>query len=137
MSDKPKIQNVPEKEKNVEFHLKTSRRPPGEATVDLNEFLQQLGVLEKERHSEATEKTETFIAPESSIGEVDDDFGPFADMSINWDALIEMHRISNQGADACSFPTSTGNFLEKLRITLFTRWKSRTCFRGSSLQNGN
>ncbi|KAM1738653.1 hypothetical protein ACFX11_014448 [Malus domestica] len=109
MSDKPKIQNVPEKEKDVEFHLKTSRRP-GEATVDLNEFLQQLGVLEKERQSDATAKTETFIAPESSIGEVQDEFGPLADKNINWDALIEMHRISNQGADACSFPTSTGNF---------------------------
>ncbi|TQD78044.1 hypothetical protein C1H46_036396 [Malus baccata] len=68
------------------------------------------GVLEKERQSDATAKTETFIAPESSIGEVHDEFGHFADKNINWDALIEMHRISNQGADACSFPTSTGNF---------------------------
>lgn len=121
MSDKPKIQNVPEKEKDVEFHLKTSRRPPGEATVDLNEFLQQLGGYWKRRESEATEKTETFIAPESSIGEVHDEFGPLAGNNINWDALIEMHGISNQGADAgafqvydtneeLSFPTSIWNF---------------------------
>ncbi|KAB2631348.1 dehydration-responsive element-binding protein 2F-like [Pyrus ussuriensis x Pyrus communis] len=122
LSDKTEMRNVAEKEKDVEISSEKAAEDHQEKPqMDLNEFLQQLGVLTKETQSEATETTESFTAPESSIGEVHDEFGPLAGNNINWDALIEMHGISNQGADAgafqvydmneeLSFPTSIWNF---------------------------
>lgn len=104
ISDKTQIGNVAEKEKEVEISsekmIEDNREKP---QIDLNEFLQQLGVLKKERQSEAIGTTGNFGVPESSVTELNDEFGPFADKNFNWDALIEMHGISDQGADAGSF----------------------------------
>ncbi|KAL6138128.1 hypothetical protein ACLB2K_063414 [Fragaria x ananassa] len=115
-------ENVAEnKEKDVEI---TSEKVVGgleeKPQIDLNEFLQQLGVLKNERQSEESDTT-SFAAPESSTTETSDGFGPFADKNFNWDALIEMHAMENQGAEAgtfqiydvneeLSFPTSIWNF---------------------------
>nr|AZL19435.1 transcription factor ERF33 [Fragaria x ananassa] len=120
--EKAQKENVAEnKEKDVEI---TSEKVVGgleeKPQIDLNEFLQQLGVLKNERRSEESNTT-SFAAPESSITETSDGFGPFADKNFNWDALIEMHAMENQGAEAgtfqiydvneeLSFPTSIWNF---------------------------
>lgn len=89
--------------------------------IDLNEFLQQLGILKDECQSEGSNATESFAAPESS-SKYDSEHLGFAEESFNWDALIEMRGIvDHQGADASSsqsysmyeepaFPPSIWNF---------------------------
>ncbi|RVW16481.1 Dehydration-responsive element-binding protein 2F [Vitis vinifera] len=71
--------------------------------IDLNEFLQQLGILKDECQSEGSNAAEGFAAPESSLKD-DDELVGFAEESFNWDALIEMRGIEDhQGTDASSF----------------------------------
>ncbi|KAJ0043097.1 hypothetical protein Pint_17936 [Pistacia integerrima] len=87
--------------------------------IDLNEFLQQLGILKDDSPAETTDGPVTSAPPETKdYGEL----AAFADKSFNWDALIEMHGITeHQGAEASCFqvydiqeevtlPTSIWNF---------------------------
>ncbi|KAL6336716.1 hypothetical protein AAG906_036030 [Vitis piasezkii] len=90
--------------KDVEF---SSEQIPEEREekpqIDLNEFLQQLGILKDECQSEGSNAAEGFAAPESSLKD-DDELVGFAEESFNWDALIEMRGIEDhQGTDASSF----------------------------------
>ena len=90
--------------KDVEF---STERIPEEheekPQIDLNEFLQQLGILKDECQSEGSNVTESFAATESSLKD-DDELVGFNEESFNWDALMEMRGIENhQGADSSSF----------------------------------
>ncbi|KAJ7976813.1 Dehydration-responsive element-binding protein 2F [Quillaja saponaria] len=91
--------------------------------IDLNEFLQQLGILKEESHTEGADSNGSLALQEaSSSRDYNNEFGDFADKSFNWDALIEMHGIAdNQGSEAShfqlydineelAFPTSLWNF---------------------------
>ncbi|KAG7961796.1 hypothetical protein I3843_09G035400 [Carya illinoinensis] len=91
--------------------------------IDLNEFLQQLGVLKDKRQTESTDATLSFAVPDATLKECDDELEPgaLANKSFNWDTVIEMHGITDQGAEAgnhqvcdfneeISFSTSIWNF---------------------------
>lgn len=122
-SDRTQLDNPAEKERDSEISsdkmLKDKEEKP---QIDLNEFLQQLGVLKGEREAEETEAVGSFPAQESSFNEFHHELGDFAEKSFDWDALIEMHGIGNQGAEAgtfqqvydvneeLAFPTSIWNF---------------------------
>ncbi|XP_062165629.1 dehydration-responsive element-binding protein 2F [Alnus glutinosa] len=124
MSDKTQVENPAVKEKDAEISsdkmLGACEEKP---QIDLNEFLQQLGILKEERQpdSEATDAAGSFAVPDASLNNNGDDLGSFTDKTFNWDSLIEMHGIADQGAEASnlqvydfneemSFPTSIWNF---------------------------
>jgi len=62
--------------------------------IDLQEFLQQLGILKEERESDRSDSTESSTVPETVLREDNDELGGFSDTSVNWEALIEMHGIA-------------------------------------------
>ncbi|RVW16483.1 Dehydration-responsive element-binding protein 2F [Vitis vinifera] len=71
--------------------------------IDLNEFLQQLGMPRDECQSEGSNMTESLAAPESSLKD-DNELVGFAEESFSLDALIKMCGIEDhQGADASNF----------------------------------
>ncbi|OMO70259.1 dehydration-responsive element-binding protein 2F-like protein [Corchorus olitorius] len=107
------------KEKDVQV---SSDKPQ----IDLHEFLQQLGILREEKQSdheiEGVETTEqSLTATDSSIKDYDE-ISAFAENNFNWDAMIEMHGVSDYqfGAESSfqvhdfqedpTFPTSIWNF---------------------------
>lgn len=118
--------NPSAREKEVEISSETALEGIYEEKkqIDLNEFLQQLGILKedsKHHQPEGVDETASSAEPESSVK----DFGELpdiADKSFNWDALIEMHGTTDhQGAEANCFqlydiqeeitwPTSIWNF---------------------------
>lgn len=124
MSDKTQVENPAVKEKDAEISsdkmLGACEEKP---QIDLNEFLQQMGILKEERQpdSEATDTAGSFAVPDASLNNYGDELGSFTDKTFNWDSLIEMHGIADQGAEASnlqvydfneemSFPTSIWNF---------------------------
>jgi hypothetical protein len=122
MSDKTQVDNPAVKEKDAEISSdKMLGACDEKPQIDLNEFLQQLGILKEEGQSdsEATDVAGSFVAPDASLNNYGDELGAFADKAFNWDTLIEMHGIADQGAEALqvydfneelSFPTSIWNF---------------------------
>ncbi|KAL6337289.1 hypothetical protein AAG906_036603 [Vitis piasezkii] len=71
--------------------------------IDLNEFLQRLGMPRDECQSEGSNMTESLAAPESSLKD-DNELVGFAEESFSLDALIKMCGIEDhQGADASNF----------------------------------
>ncbi|KAF7804095.1 dehydration-responsive element-binding protein 2F-like [Senna tora] len=73
--------------------------------IDLNEFLQQLGVLTEERQTERCDSSGSSTETEALSGDYYDQLGVFCDQSVNWEEMIEMHGIaSNQGLEATHFP---------------------------------
>ncbi|OMO89593.1 hypothetical protein CCACVL1_07749 [Corchorus capsularis] len=91
--------------------------------IDLHEFLQQQGILREEKQSDkGVETTEqSLTATDSSIKDYDE-ISAFAENNFNWDAMIEMHGVSDYqfGAESSfqvhdfqedpTFPTSIWNF---------------------------
>ncbi|XP_042511764.1 dehydration-responsive element-binding protein 2F-like [Macadamia integrifolia] len=68
--------------------------------IDLNEFLQQLGVLKVQSTSDDSEATRSFPVMESSPP---DDYGLAAlgDQTFNWDSLVDMHGLEyHQGVES-------------------------------------
>ncbi|GLT41982.1 hypothetical protein SLA2020_160060 [Shorea laevis] len=129
ITEKTQVENSITKERDVDISsaemMQGACDQQEKPQIDLNEFLQQLGIVREEKQSE-TEGTYD-IATESSTG-MDSSFGDynelaaFAEKSFNWDALIEMHGIAayHQAADAnfhahdiqeeLTLPTSIWNF---------------------------
>ncbi|KAK1576661.1 hypothetical protein Q3G72_015639 [Acer saccharum] len=113
------------KEKDVEIISSETRllgNHEEKRQIDLNEFLQQLGILKDDSQPEGVDETGSFIEPESTMKDYGE-LAAFADNSVNWDALIEMHGIADHqgGAEAGCFqlydiqeemtlPTSIWNF---------------------------
>lgn len=122
MSDLTQVENLAVEEKDAGISsdkmLGACEEKP---QIDLNEFLQQLGILKEERQYEAIDSTVSVAMPDASLRGWGDELGAFADKTFNWDTLIEMHGIADQGAEAghlqaydyseeLSFPTSIWNF---------------------------
>lgn len=116
MNDQTHIENPKGKEKRKEDYAEKPQ-------IDLNEFLQQLGVLKKDSKQDQSEvSTSNITELESSSKDVDGD-ADFSEQSFNWDVLREMHEIEgHQGSEETSsfqandnheeldFPTSIWNF---------------------------
>lgn len=62
--------------------------------IDLNEFLQQMGILKEGSHSEQTESSGSSTVHDVLPRDDNDQLGIFSDMSVNWEALIEMHEFA-------------------------------------------
>ncbi|KAG6771307.1 hypothetical protein D5086_012229 [Populus alba] len=72
--------------------------------IDLNEFLQQLGILKEENQPDNNDVDEHFTEPESSQKDQNEPTA-LADKSFDWDSQIEMHGIADhQGEELNSFP---------------------------------
>ncbi|KAJ6912760.1 dehydration-responsive element-binding protein 2F [Populus alba x Populus x berolinensis] len=72
--------------------------------IDLNEFLQQLGILKEENQPDNNDVDEHFTEPESSQKD-QNELTALADKSFDWDSLTEMHGIADhQGEELNSFP---------------------------------
>ncbi|XP_074375202.1 dehydration-responsive element-binding protein 2F [Apium graveolens] len=99
----------------------TSGVYPEKPQLDLNEFLQQLGIIKKDNHFDTGEACSSLTELESSLND-DNAVAEFAKTSFNWDMLGELHDIENrQGAETnswqaydinedLSFTTSIWNF---------------------------
>lgn len=111
-----------DKAKDVESSSKiTSGDHPEKPQLDLNEFLQQLGIIKKDDHIDTGEASSSLTELESSLTD-DNGVAEFAKTSFNWDMLGELHDIENrQGAESnswqaydinedLSFTTSIWNF---------------------------
>ncbi|KAF2290034.1 hypothetical protein GH714_042464 [Hevea brasiliensis] len=126
ISDKTHVENPPAMEKDLEITSEQMLRCHDEEKpqIDLNEFLQQLGILKVDRQPENNDSTESFMEKEPSLKDYDEEnnLAALADNSFNWDSLIEMHGIADhQAAESASFqvydvqedvafPTSIWNF---------------------------
>lgn len=91
--------------------------------IDLHEFLQQMGILKDDTNSEqTTDSSGSSTVHEAVSRDENDQLGIFSDMSINWEALIEMHGIAGTQeseatqldgydlTDQLNFSTSIWNF---------------------------
>ncbi|XP_010265763.1 PREDICTED: dehydration-responsive element-binding protein 2F-like [Nelumbo nucifera] len=87
--------------------------------LDLNEFLQKLGILKEERRLDSSDTPESFPLPEY-LPE-DDEQAAFGEQTFNWDSLVEIHGLGgHQGAvdnglqvdihEELTFPSSIWNF---------------------------
>ncbi|KAF2307852.1 hypothetical protein GH714_032620 [Hevea brasiliensis] len=123
--DKTNVENPPGMEKDVEITSENVVRYDEEKPqIDLNEFLQQLGILKVDGQPENNDATESCMEQQSSLKDYDEDnnLAAVADKSFNWDSLIEMHGIADYRAGESSsfqvynvqeepaFPTSIWNF---------------------------
>ncbi|XVE96004.1 hypothetical protein REPUB_Repub02eG0184300 [Reevesia pubescens] len=121
IDDKTPAEDSQVKEKDVEI---SSDKPVGaydeKPQIDLHEFLQQLGILREEKRSEGADTTESLTATDSSIKDYDE-LAAFAENSFNWDAMIEMHGVTDypeaeasfqvlDPQEELAFPTSIWNF---------------------------
>lgn len=80
--------------------------------IDLTEFLQQLGVLKKEEKNDTKESSN---APECSLKDYNE-LAAFADATFDWDALSEIHAVSDhQETETNSFQVY--NFSEELTFS--------------------
>lgn len=96
--EKSHVKDPSMKEKEVEeFHEKPQ--------IDLNEFLQQMGILKEERKPEGSDGAGSSVTAESSLKDYGE-MANFADNSFNWDTLLDMHGITDhhQGVEAGCFP---------------------------------
>lgn len=76
-------------EKDVEIVTgKVSGDGKEKPQIDLNEFLQQLGILKEDQSG--SDERESFAEPETSLKDDDNDGSDFTEKSFNWDTLIEM-----------------------------------------------
>ncbi|KAM7265189.1 hypothetical protein ACFE04_002872 [Oxalis oulophora] len=107
------------REKDVEISSdKVTGKNEEKPQIDLNEFLQQLGVLKEDKHLEQTGNIETIVETDSSMK----DRHNLVHNNFNWDAIMEMQGFSDhQGAEASyfqvydvpedlTFPASIWNF---------------------------
>lgn len=91
--------------------------------IDLHEFLQQLGILKEETHSEQTEDSSGSSTVHEAVSrDNNNQLGILSDKSVNWEALIEMHGIEGiqeseatqleayDPNDELTFSTSIWNF---------------------------
>lgn len=104
-SDVNHVANPTVMEKDVEISSEKMllRNHEEKPQIDLNEFLQQLGVLKEDRQPEVNDATECFTMPDTSQKDLNL-LTEVEDKSLNWDSLIELHGIADhQGAEFNSF----------------------------------
>ncbi|GAV57284.1 AP2 domain-containing protein [Cephalotus follicularis] len=102
-TEKTYVEDLAVTEKEVEISSeKLLGQHEEKPQIDLNEFLQQLGILKEERQSEGTEGTQNFTEPESSMKNYE--LAAIVEKNFNWDALTEMHGFpDHEGAEARNF----------------------------------
>ncbi|KAI3472177.1 hypothetical protein Pfo_029665 [Paulownia fortunei] len=92
VSEQPRLEIPEAKEKDTEFSsenkvISSEEKPQ----IDLNEFLQQLGVLKRDDQPCVSDMSKSFTEIESSSFKDDEDeFGTYAEKSFNWDTLSEI-----------------------------------------------
>ncbi|KAK3035168.1 hypothetical protein RJ639_032841 [Escallonia herrerae] len=90
-------------EKDVEFwSRKTAGNLEEKPQLDLNEFLQQLGILKKEDRADTSEDSGTLTELESPSND-DEVLAAFAEKSFDWDMLGEVHGMQNHQASSLQF----------------------------------
>ncbi|KAJ6747441.1 DEHYDRATION-RESPONSIVE ELEMENT-BINDING PROTEIN 2C [Salix koriyanagi] len=106
VSDENHVVNVSVAEKDEEISSETMllTNHDEKPQIDLNEFLQQLGILKEEKQPDNNDVNEDFMEPESS--RIDqNELTALADKSFDWDSMNEMHGIADhQGEELNSFP---------------------------------
>ncbi|XP_021621954.2 dehydration-responsive element-binding protein 2F [Manihot esculenta] len=98
VNDRTHVENHIVMEKDVEITSeKMVRYDEEKPQIDLNEFLQQLGILKVEGKPENNDATESCVEQVSLLNDDDKDnnLAAVADKSFNWDSLIEMHGIAD------------------------------------------
>ncbi|KAL2480595.1 Dehydration-responsive element-binding protein 2F [Abeliophyllum distichum] len=126
ISDQPQVENPQVKKKDAEFSSEnnlTNRQEKPQ--IDLNEFLQQMGVLKKEEQLQVSNDSSSLTELESSSKDNEGDnegFASFADKNFNWDTLseiaaTEIHQETESSSfhvydinEELSFPPSIWNF---------------------------
>lgn len=121
----PSNANCEGEEREVEF---SSRNVLGgceeKPQIDLNEFLQQLGVMKKDDDPiiDTSEVSSGLTEIESSLKDDDNGLAVFAEKNFDWDTLSEIHGIENHQVEEINsfhvydiheelgFPTSIWNF---------------------------
>ncbi|KAJ4706442.1 Dehydration-responsive element binding protein [Melia azedarach] len=118
VGNKTHVEDHSVKEKEVEISSENMLGHHEEKKqIDLNEFLQQLGILKEQSQPEESDGTENSVAQESSMKDYGE-LAAFADKSFNWDTLLEMRGIADhQGGfqlydiqEEMPLPTSIWNF---------------------------
>ncbi|XP_021893312.1 dehydration-responsive element-binding protein 2F [Carica papaya] len=103
LSDKTYDKHPASKDNDMEISSDKMLKDQEKPQIDLNEFLQQLGILKEEKQEEVNNTRENFKDEESSMKD-HCELMAFADKSFNWDALIEMHGLpATQGVESSSF----------------------------------
>ncbi|KAK6945319.1 AP2/ERF domain [Dillenia turbinata] len=118
--DKLYNENTITAESNIEFSETTAKGCEEKPQIDLHEFLQQLGVLQRDGRSEDREPMETLPAPNSSLRDYDDEVKSPALNNFDWDSLVELQgMVDYQGANSfqvydiqeeLTLPTTIWNF---------------------------
>ncbi|KAH8506517.1 hypothetical protein Peur_044282 [Populus x canadensis] len=106
VSDENHVANVSAAEKDEEISSEKMllTNHDEKPQIDLNEFLQQLGILKEENQPDNNDVDEHFTEPESSQKD-QNELTALADKSFDWDSQIEMHGIADhQGEEFNSFP---------------------------------
>lgn len=114
LSEQPRLEIPGAKGKDTEFSshndkVITSEEKP---QIDLNEFLQQLGVLKREDHQPCvSDMSKNFTEIESpSFKDDEDGFGTYAEKDFNWDTLSEIAGADiHLEADASTFHAHDSN----------------------------
>ncbi|KAK6149177.1 hypothetical protein DH2020_016702 [Rehmannia glutinosa] len=93
VNEQARLEIPQEKEKDSEFTSENKKITSEEKPqIDLNEFLQQLGVLKRDdQHDTSKSFTEREFSSSFKANEDDDDgFGNYAEKNFNWDTLSEL-----------------------------------------------
>ncbi|KAK6941852.1 AP2/ERF domain [Dillenia turbinata] len=99
--DKLYNENTITEESNIECSQKTPKGCEEKPQIDLHEFLQQLGVLQKDGQSDESEPLETSHTTDSSLRDYDDEFKSPMVNNCDWDSLVELQGIMDyQGANS-------------------------------------
>lgn len=105
MNSQPCLVSLKDKAKDAESSSKVTLGDdhPEKPQLDLNEFLQQLGIIKKDDHLDPGEASSSLTELETSLNE-DNGVAEFAKTSFNWDMLGELHDIEHrQGTESNSW----------------------------------
>ncbi|CAA3016071.1 dehydration-responsive element-binding 2F [Olea europaea subsp. europaea] len=122
ISDQPRVENPQIKKKDAEFSSENASTCCQEKPqIDLNEFLQQMGILKREEQHQVSNDSSSLTEIESSSKE-NEGFASFADKNFNWDTLseiagTEIHQETESSSfhaydinEELNFPPSIWNF---------------------------
>ncbi|CAI9782784.1 unnamed protein product [Fraxinus pennsylvanica] len=122
INGQPQVENPQMKRKDAEFSLESSLTNCQEKPqIDLNEFLQQMGILKREEQHQVSNDSSSLTDIESSSKD-NEGFASFADKNFNWDTLseiagTEIHQETESSSfhayninEELNFPPSIWNF---------------------------
>ncbi|KAH6818794.1 Integrase-type DNA-binding superfamily protein [Perilla frutescens var. frutescens] len=114
LNEQPRLEILESMEKDTEFSSQNKVvTSEGKPQIDLNEFLQQLGVLKRDDHQPCESDTSKNLTEIESLSFKDDDedgFGTCATNNFNWDTLSEIAEADiHQGSDTNTFHAHDSN----------------------------